>query len=780
MTGEGILNILTDRLGNVWISTNKRVTCFNPLNESSTTYSVFDNLAVNSFIGGSCSMSKTGELFFGGNRGFCSFTATPSTLTRSLRKTQVYITDIRIQNVSVYNNPGEVQLDQSHHRLIIGHDQNSLEFEFSSLNYAAPSKVQYAYKLVGVDDDWNYTTSARRFASYNHLKKGTYRLLLKASDENGLWSDQVTTYEIIKKPAFYQTWWAQLIYGVLILTLLWLVYRFFVNRLRLREELRIARIEKEKSEELTQTKLRYFTNISHELLTPLTVITCLIDDLENLFKGKIWQHEVMKVNAQRLKRLLLQILDFRKVENGNMTLKVAEGDLVPFINHICQNSFLPLARDKQMDFSFVAVEKSIPAWFDAEKLDTVLFNLLSNAFKYTDSQGTIRVQVESFVRYGKRFARIRVSDTGRGIAEENMEHIFNRFYSNDPTNSVENHGIGLTLVKELLELHHATIKVESEWKAGSTFTIEMPIEKDANREDEWADKTLGQDEITSWSEEEAEWLDSETVEPVDKEDTTILIVEDNTELRILINRILGKRYHTLTASNGVEALALVEENPVDIIVSDIIMPEMDGLELCQRIKNNLNTSHIAVLLLTAKNSVNDRIDSYNAGAEGYLSKPFDLKVLEAKIRSLIRNRQKQTDQFKKNVELNITTLEFTSIDEKFLENAITVIESHLAEPDFDLDTFSGQLNMSKSSLYRKIKSLTGMSPVEFTKNIRLKHACQMLNKHSGNVSDVAYAVGFADPKYFTYCFKTEFGMTPTEYIKNSLQSTAFSDEPSVG
>lgn len=770
MTGEGILNILSDKSGNIWIATNKKVTRFNPRTESSTTYSVFDNLAVNSFIAGACSKSYTGEVLFGGNRGFCSFLPAKDKNTRTSKPTWVHITDVKIHNQSVFDPDSKIAYDNVKSRLVIRHTDNNIEIEFSTLNYAFPTKVQYAYKLEGVDNDWNYAANNRRFANYNNLDKGTYNFLLRATDENGLWSDVVTTLEIVKKPAFYETWWAQLIYLAVALCLLLIFYRFSLNRFRLRNELKFARIDKEKSEELTQTKLRYFTNISHELLTPLTIISCLIDDLELTYKGKFWQHDVMKINVNRLKRLLQQILDFRKVESGNMKLKVTEDDMVHFVSHICQFNFKPLAKDKQIHFSMVPSEKSIIGWYDAEKLDTVLFNLLSNAFKYTPSKGTILVNLEQMIREGERYARIIVSDTGRGIAESDIEHIFTRFYSNDPTNSVENHGIGLTLTKEMLEMHHGTIRVDSILNEGSKFTVEIPIDKEAYDDSERVEKqpvsmedNLKQLEIAS--------LEVEAAEPVDTEDVNILIVEDNSQLRILIEKIFNKRYHTFVAENGIEALKIVEETPIDIVVSDIIMPEMDGLELCRKLKSNLTTSHIAVLLLTAKNSVDDRIDSYRAGADGYLSKPFELKVLDARISSLIKNRKHKSERFKTTAELSISSLDFASIDEKFLENAIAVIEEHLAEPDFDLDMFSGKLSMSKSSLYRKIKSLTGMSPVEFTKNIRLKHACQMLNKQAGNVSDIAYSVGFADPKYFTSCFKAEFGMTPTEYVKKNKEES---------
>lgn len=766
MTGEAILNILEDHQGNIWISTNKKVTKYNPFRQTSTFYSVFDNLAVNSFIDGACTISPSGEVLFGGNKGFCSFLPNKDLVQEKPSHGRVFITDIKVHNQSVFDVGNEAKFDNLKNRLVIRHSEKNVEIEFSTLNYAYPSKIQYAYKLEGVDNDWIYVGNSRRFASYNNLQKGTYKLRLKATDENGIWSKEITTLVLVKKPAFYETWWATLFYLILLGFLGYSFYRYSINRIRLRQELNIARIEKDKSEELTQTKLRYFTNISHELLTPLTIISCLIDDLERSFKGKFWQHEVMRVNVSRLKRLLQQILDFRKVESGNMKLKVSQSDLVGFIQHICTFNFNPLATEKRIHFSYLSSENELIGWFDSDKMDTVIFNLLSNAFKYTQKGGSIRVNLDMVTKGSNNWARIIVSDTGRGIAPDDLEHIFTRFYSNDPTNSVENHGIGLTLTKELLEMHHATIRVESELGVGSSFIVELPLDAEFYSESERSGKPVTPlpdliDEGQSYTEEPEQ--------EVEKEDVHVLIVEDNQQLRTFIERLFKKKYHTHMAENGVQALKIIEEQPVDIVLSDIVMPEMDGLELCRQIKSDLNTSHIEVLLLTAKNSIDDRIESYNAGADGYLSKPFELKVLEARIAGLIRNRRHKTDRFKSNFDLNISSMEFASIDEKFLESAVAVIEEHLAEPDFDLDMFSGKLNMSKSSLYRKIKSLTQLSPVEFTKNIRLKHACQMLKNQHGNISDIAYSVGFADPKYFTSCFKAEFGMTPTEYLKRSRE-----------
>lgn len=763
MTGESILNLLIGRDNNLWISTNKKVTSFNPRTLISTSYSISDNLVVKSFIKSSYSATNTSEVLFGGNKGFCAFSQSRQQ-DDSLKSVRVHITDIKVHNQSILNNNNDHGYKPELKRLILGPAERNVEFEFSSLNYAAPLKVQYAYKLEGLDTEWTKVNTSRRFASYNNLHQGKYELMLMATDENGRWGEPLSGLEIIKKPPLYLSWWAGLLYLALLILLFFALFRYFANKVRLNQQLNIAQIEKAKSEELSQTKLRYLTNISHELLTPLTVISCLIDDVDQVSGGEYWQHEVMKVNLSRLKRLLQQILDFRKVESGSMKLRVAESNMIEFVERICAFNFVPLAKERNICFELQFPDYPVQGWYDPEKLDIMLFNLLSNAFKFTPEGGSVRLGLSLLQKSKGRIVQLIVSDTGRGIQPGDLEQIFIRFYSNDPSLTVENHGIGLTLTKELVEMHHGSIRVESEPGKGTTFILEFPIEKSAYAPEELADETITE-EVTL-PDQDSDTNKSETA-ATHKEDVHILIVEDNAQLCNTIEAILERNYHTHKASNGKEAIALINSRHIDLVVSDIIMPEMDGLELCRIIKNNLDTSHIEVLLLTAKNSINDRIESYNAGADGYLSKPFELKVLQAKINSLVRNRKRKTDSFKQNAEINISSLEYTSLDEKFLENAVAIIEEHIAVTDFNLDLLSSRLNMSKSSLYRKIKSLTGLSPVEFTKNIRLKHACQMLAGQAGNISDIAYAVGFADPKYFTSCFKAEFGLTPTEFIKKT-------------
>ncbi|MDR3339625.1 MAG: response regulator [Candidatus Symbiothrix sp.] len=771
MTGEAILNILMDDYQHIWISTNKKITEYNPINQASTYYTLSDGLVVNSFAKNACCKGASGKIYFGGSRGICSFSPSER-LSKPSPSNSPFITNINIQNASVFNEKENATFDRLVNRLVLNPEEKNIEIEFSTLNYVFPSKIQYAYKMDGIDKDWVYAGNSRQFATYSSLKKGHYLFHIIATDDNGLWNENETLLTIYKKPAFYETWWAYMAYSALVLlAVLWGLW-FYANRLKLRNELKIAQIDKRKSEELTQTKLRYFTNISHDLLTPLTIISCLIDDIESRSKGKFSQHEIMRSNINRLKYLLQQVLDFRKAESGNMKLKITRGEIVSFIRNICYTNFSPLIEKKKINFKFIAYPEAIPAWFDSDKIDKIIFNLLSNAFKYTNSGGDIRVELQAKEADNHTQLQIEVSDTGKGISEKDLPHIFIRFFNNDAVQMEETNGIGLSLTKDLVELHHGTISVESLLHHGTVFRIEIPIDKERFGENElseapFADYREGTGDYSALN--PVEWADEEQ----EKKNIHLLIVEDNEDLRILIASIFSKRYFVITAENGEKALSLIKEHKIDMIISDVMMPEMDGLELCRRIKNDLETSHIFVLLLTVKHSAEDRVECYNAGADGYISKPFDLKVLKARVDNLVRSKRKRQNEFKSNVEINISALEYPSLDEDFLKEAVLTIEKHLSKTGFDVNVLAKNLNMSKSTFYRKIRSLTGLSPLEFIHNIRLKHACKMLKDKSLLIADVAYSLGFSDPKYFTSCFKSEFGMTPSEYQKQSLNESIY-------
>ncbi|NDV66274.1 hybrid sensor histidine kinase/response regulator transcription factor [Bacteroides sp. 224] len=753
MKGHSIQNLMVDDMGHVWITTFTRITEYNPTNNAFWTYSPSDGLLVNSFIKDAvCKSRLSNKIYFGGNLGISAFI--PSTrLMAPLGKINALVTDVRVNNQSILQAESkEATFDFLNQSLLLKPGGDNLEIDFSALNYTYPGKIQYAYKLSGVDNDWVYAPNNRQFATYNQLRKGKYTFQLRVTDENRVWDDEVFLLNIYKEPAYYETWFAYLVYCYIFLLVIGLTFRFIINRIQLRNALKIAQIEKEKTEELTQMKLRYFTNVSHDLLTPLTIISCTIDDVEATTGKKLPQFSTMRSNVKRLRRLLQQILDFRKIESNSIRLQVSYGNIALFIKDICYTHFSPLIKSKEITFLFSAEPELNNAFFDGDKIDKILFNILSNAFKYTPNHGTIRVSLRNIEKEEHTFLSIEIADSGVGIEEKDLANIFTRFYFNKQMAQNQTNGIGLSVTKDMIELHHGTIEVSSKVNESTTFTVLIPIDEASYSADELVqpviEEAIQPDYADNW-----------------KKAATLLLVEDNKELLATYNNILSKYYHIFTAHNGLEALRIVEKEDIDIIVSDVMMPQMDGLEFCRQLKANIETSHIPVLLLTAKSSAEDRIACYNAGADGYISKPFELKVLEARINNFLQNKKEKQKEFKKDADINISTLQYTFQDEQFLKSVVLLIEEHLSEPDFDNIAFAQQLNMSRSSLYRKVKTMTGLSPIELIKNIRLKHACVLLKDKSITISEVAYSVGFTEPKYFSTCFKQEFGIAPKEYQK---------------
>lgn len=769
---ETILDISEDKSGHVWISTNKKIIEINPQTMNSVSYTQSDGLKMDVFNKGAYFKNQSGEIYFGGNKGFCYFPGS-GFIGQNNKESRVLITNVNLQEKSIFDSPFKDNLNLDKGELIIEPSQNNFEIDFSSFNYLSKTKIEYAYKIEEIDNNWNYISGDRFFVTYNSLPKGTYTFMVKARNEYGVWSRNYTKLIIYKKPHLYETWWAYLIYFLTLTGILFYIYRLGINRLKLKNELHIAQIEKEASEQLIQTKLQYFTNVSHELMTPLTIISCLIDDIQKSTKTKIWQFRTMKSNINRLKRLLQQILDFKKVESGNMILKVQWGDIVSFVKDICDFNFTPLINEKQIDFHFSSTQDKIELYFDADKIDKIIYNLLSNAFKYTPVSGSIHVKIQTTKNENDEFVRLIVNDNGKGIAPEDLPYIFTSFHHFAKAKSEYSNGIGLPLTKELVELHHGIINVESQLNAGTIFIIEIPMSPNCYSENDFVAIT-GQPQEIILAENEGpveNIVDIENDVEMSKKDTGILIVEDNPELRFILNKILSREFLTFVADNGKRALELMVDNDIDIIISDVSMPEMDGLTLCRIIKNNIDTSHIPVLLITARNSLEDRIECYNAGADGYLSKPFEQQILDAKIKNLIKSKRLKQQNFRSNVELNVSTFQYPTIEENFLNQIIDLVtKEYLSDSDFEPNILAEKLNISRSTLYRKIKSLTNLSPSDFIRNIRLKHACTLLKDAHIQIKEVAYAVGFFDQRYFSSCFKAEFGMTPSEFQKTNSTS----------
>lgn len=772
--GDVIVSIEEDKSGNLWLGTVSGLVKLYVAavgNDFSTRiYTSADGLQDNFIVNSSC--SRDGELFFGGHKGYNSFF--PDKMEIPSQETNFLITDIKIFNHSFKNLPVELQQKISPvmptytSKIELPYKYNNFSIEFAALTYKNPELNRYAYRLQNFDRDWQYTDADRRFAYYNNLPSGTYTFQLKATNENGEWSGYVREFTVVVLPPFWATWWAYLLYMVLVLVIGVLIYRTIKKRILLQNALRLREMEKAKAEELNHAKLQFFTNITHELLTPLTIISATVDELKTQAPSHNDLYTVMNSNIQRLIRLLQQILEFRKAETGNLKLRVSPGDLAAFVRTGTE-SFKPLVKKRKIHFSLLCDPESIVGYFDIDKLDKIMYNLLSNAAKYNKEDGFIQVTL-SYDEEDREFVLLRVKDNGKGISKEKQATLFKRFYEGDyrKFNTIGT-GIGLSLTKDLVTLHGGTISVESEVDHGTEFIVRIPIERSYYDEEQIDDEVISLRQTTIDYEDTPEDVIAEVQELATKANS-ILLVEDNEELLNLMTKLLGREYNVFTAENGKEGIIVLENEDVDLIVSDIMMPEMDGIEFCKYVKGHLEISHIPVILLTAKNKEEDRAEAYEIGADAFISKPFNLTVLHARIRNLLKYKARMAHDFKNQIVFEVKDLNYTSLDEDFIQRAINCVNNHLEDPNFDQAQFADEMLTSKSTLYKKLKSLAGLNTSSFIRNVRLKAACRIMEEKGINirVSELAYAVGFNDPKYFSSCFKKEFGMLPSEYIERFI------------
>lgn len=778
LLADAIFSMQEDRKGNLWIGTNSGLIRLTPSPDASSAtsriYTPTDGLCNTIFIRNASCAAPDGQLYFGGHNGYNCFD--PSEVKETELPPAVAITDVSVFNTSLNAMPlskrsriaevspefaGKIRLD---------YDQNNFSIEFSSLSFINPSKNKYAYRLDGYDTRWQYTGASNRVANYTSLPAGNYLFHLKGSNENGIWSDTERTLAVEILPPPWRTGWAYTLYLLISLLLLSFLYRFIRNRIREKQRRQLEALEKAKSEEINHAKLQFFTNITHEFMTPLTILSASLDELKLQAPENNPYYAVMYDHINRLIRLIQQILEFRKAETGNLKLKVSSGDVIAFIRKEVE-AFRPLMKKKRMHFSLHTDRDSLTGYFDSDKLDKILYNLLSNASKYNKEGGT----VEADVRLDPDGCRLLLSvrDNGPGIAPEAMKSLFRRFYEGDYRRfNTTGTGIGLSLTKDLIDLYGGTIRVESEEGKGATFIVALPLAREAFSADQI-------DERPAWTElpeasktpKDLEIAPQETIEeiPVTQEDppkATLLLVEDNEDLLALMLQLLSREYQVCTAANGQQAMGIIQKEDIHLIVSDVMMPVMDGIELCRQIKGHPDICHIPILLLTAKNKEEDRIEAYESGADSFLSKPFNLSLLHARIQNLLRTRERTARDFKKQLVFEARELDYTSLDENFLQRAIACVQKHLDDSNFDQQQFIEEMATSKSTLYKKLKSLTGLNTSAFIRNIRLKAACQIMEKKKRvRISEVAYAVGFNDPKYFSACFKKEFGLLPTEYLE---------------
>ncbi len=769
---DAVYSMLEDRKGNLWLSTGNGLVCYNPDLPYDREIKIFpgsDELSIYSFYDNSSFRSAGGELFFGGNNGFVSFL--PDRFPVNTFSPLPVITDIHLASVSLEyflerrKNPPSALLPPFTDKIAVPFRENNLSISFSSLSFNSLDVQNYAYMLEGADKDWNYTGSGIRSVSYNNLPQGKYVFRVKSCNSDGFWSEGSTALQVTILPPFWNTPLAYGIYFVIASLLLFVILRFYLNRIKLKRMLAIKQIEKEKSEEVHQAKLRFFTNVSHELFTPMTILLCSVDDLIARYPQENRVLYIMKANINRLMRLLQQIMEFRKVETGNLRLKTSEVEVVSFIRELCDVNFVPLVEQKNITLDFCPEKESIRGYIDVDKLDKIMYNLLSNAFKYNKKDGHITVLLGESLLEDRRYLQVTVKDTGKGISKDVFNNLFKRFYEGDFRKfKVKGTGIGLSLTKDLVDLHKGTIEVETEEGVGTAFYLQFPLDREAYSPDQVEDGMAGQIMM------ETALIQTEEIPatplPGGEAVHSVLLVEDHPELLKIMQESLQREFRVYTAGNGEEALKILDRKEVDLVVTDVVMPVMDGIRLCREMKQRIDLSHIPVVMLTAKHNLEDKLEGFEAGADVYVTKPFEMASLLANIRSLIRNRAGLAESFRHSDTKNelIPSVAHTEIDRKFLQDIIACIESKVLQKDFTTNDLYSAMNMSQPTMYRKLQSLIGMSPNELIRNIKIRVACRLLKEKGQNVSETAYDLGFNDPKYFAKIFKQEMGMTPSEYI----------------
>lgn len=780
--GDAIFSIAESN-GLLYIGTNQGLVQYNPEGEKGAQIKIFtteDGLLDNAFNQGTVLSDLDNQLHFGMANGFCSFY--PKDIKETSSKVKTVISDLKIFHNSFDNLPMSKQrnlspqLHPSYSKSItLSNNDYNFGIEFASLTFKNPEKNRYAYMLEGFDKEWHYVDANHRYAYYTNLRSGTYRFLVKGTNENSFMGEQPEILHIKVLPPLYATWWAYCLYFLIICLILWITFRIFRYKLEIKEALKLEQIEHAKSEELAQEKLKFFTNISHELLTPLSLITCSVEELRLKYNSKDSVFNVMKTNIQRLNRLLEQILEFRKAENGGLKLTVSFGDIGSFITKICNDNFLILGKSKNIELIIENPKPHIPGWFDKDKVDKIIYNLLSNAFKYNKINGKVKITLSpegAVSDFEYKRLTVTVGNTGIGISEKHIHSIFQRFYEiNYKDSEKRGNGIGLSLTKNLVELHNGTIQVTSIPNEWTEFSFSIPLEKTAYREEQIEDNSgIHSPEILP---DIATTECAETTLPEKSEESqtdkkhTILVIEDNEELLQSIRNLLATQFIVYTTTNGSEGIDIAQSKNPELILSDIMMPGMNGFEVCRTIKQEISTSHIPVVLLSAKISDEDKLEGFQVSADAYITKPFNFQLLKAQLLSIIENRELTAQKFKSTPLTQSIQVSLTSMDEKILNRAIEAVEKNIENPEFDLQAFTEEMNISNSMLYRKLKSLTNLSPNEFIRNIRLKASCKLLLEQKGNISEIAYRVGFNDAKYFSRCFKKEFDMTPMEYIEQN-------------
>ncbi|MDA9251119.1 ATP-binding protein, partial [Flavobacteriaceae bacterium] len=768
LPSDVVYHIEEDSSGNLWLMHIRGMSKLNLTTGKVSYFKNQSNLNEYEFRDNSMLKTSSGYIIGGTTTGFSFFD--PDKLTENKTKAELVITDFKISNESVNifeKKQGKVILDKNINqtdKIELSYNMNSFEFTFSSLHFSDPEKNKYKYILEGFDDKWYYSIgNQRRFAAYTNVPAGEYTFKVYGSNSAGMWTDEPKKISVSIKNPWYLTTLSIFLFLILLVTVIYVFVKIRLNQIRL-----------EKSEEMNQMKLQFFTNVSHELRTPLALI---VSPLEQIIRGNVnlkdqpKLNSIMYKNSNRLLKLINQLLDFRKAESGNLSLMVQNDDLVSFVRDVF-TVFEEIALEKEIKFLFLSGEKEISAWFDNDKIEKILYNLLSNAFKFTPKGKSIKVSVEI---KNKDYAIIKVIDYGIGIPEEELNSVFERFYQtrNKNISAQEGSGLGLAYIKHLVKIHNGEINIKSKLHEGTTCTVTIPISKTAYLKSSIIElqpqkynfnySTTGVNIL-----KESQLLRGKLVENITEHSTEtplILIVEDNRELRDYMVDFLSNDFRVLTANNGKEGLDLAIKNIPNIIICDLMMPIMDGVEMCKTLKTDVNTSHIPVIILTAKSGIENEKEGLETGADEYLLKPFDVDLLKLRLNNILRTKQQWIQKFKTNSSSKPWKELSNKLDQKFIEKSIEIVKKNLDNANFSVEQFALEIGMSRSALFLKLKSVTGQSSSEFIRTIRINNAAKLIRSMKYSISEIIYMVGFSDPKYFRTCFKKQFGMRPSEYLK---------------
>ncbi|MBV6506060.1 MAG: Sensor histidine kinase RcsC [Syntrophorhabdaceae bacterium] len=796
--------ILEDDRGRLWLSTGKGLSCFDPQRNTFRNYDVADGLASNEGVLPGPYKSVDSEMFLGSpNSGFTMFH--PDSI-----KDNPYIPPVLISAFKRYNTADATGIAieekgiSAKKEIKVSYKNNVLNFEFAVLSYRNTLKNQYAYKLTGFNDNW-IQLGTKRDITFTNLDPGEYTLRVKGSNNDGVWNEEGTSLKITITPPWWQTRWAYAFYVLLFMLSLYGWRRFDLNRIKLRNELQMKSFQAQKLQELDHMKSRFFANISHEFRTPLTLILGPVEQMcAGEFRGNLQEaYDMIMRNGRRLLRLINQLLDLARLEAGRMSLQARPENIVSFLKGLVL-SFASAAERKRIKLSISAEKESLVVYFDRDKLEKIVSNLLSNALKFTPENGKVTVEVRRGDGRGEKLfapthegVEISVTDTGTGIPEDQLDKIFDRFYQVDASQTREHEGtgIGLALTKELVELHHGEIRVQSEDGCGTTFIVRLPLGKEhlkpeeviseqlavssdqfsASRSESFDDQaTSGQKPAISDELKRRESSDS-SGESVTSDEAIILVVEDNRDVCTYIRQYLEPAFKVIEAHDGIEGATRAFEVIPDLIISDVMMPKRDGNELCRILKTDEKTSHVPVIMLTAKADSESKVHGLEIGADDYLIKPFDSKELLARVHNLIRLRQQLRERFSREVVLKPQDIAITPMDEVFLNKVKAAVEKHLGDEDFEVEALGHEVGMSRSQIHRKLKALTDQSASQFIRSLRLQRAVELLKQNAGTVAEIAYQVGFGSQAYFTKCFHEQFGCTPKEYVRKNSESDGSDD-----